>query len=74
MLKRPNLRDPSDVKDIFTVLLVVVIIISIFSVVIENDSFRDIIIIFSIIVFGWVAWAVHNILVKHTDEQDEMFQ
>lgn len=74
MLKRPNLRDPSNVKDIFTVLLVVVIIISIFSVVIENDSFRDIIIIFSIIVFGWVAWAVHNILVKHTDEQDEMFQ
>ena len=74
MLKRPNLRDPSDVKDIFTVLLVVVIIISIFSVVIENDSFRDIIIIFSIIVFGWVAWAVHNILVKHTDEQDETFQ
>ena len=73
MLKRPSLRNPSDFRDIFTVLLAVVIIIGVFSVIIEDDSVRDLMLILLVIAFGWVAWAVHNILVKHTEEQDETF-
>ena len=73
MLKRPSLRNPSDFRDIFTVLLAVVIIIGVFSVIIEDDSVRDLMLLLIVIAFGWVAWAVHNILVKHTEEQDETF-
>ena len=73
MLKRPSLRDPSDFRDIFTVLLAAVIIIGIFSVIIEDDSVRALILILLVIAFGWVVWAVHNILVNHTEERDETF-
>ena len=73
MLKRPNIRNPTDFRDIFTVLLAAVIIIGVFSVIIDDDSVRDLMLILLVIAFGWVAWAVHNILVKHTEEQDETF-
>lgn len=71
MSKRSSLQNPSDFGDIFTVLLAATIIISVFSFVIEDDSFQDIIVILMITTFGWVAWAVHRVLVKHTEEQDE---
>ncbi len=74
MLKRPSLRDPSNFSDIFTVLLAAVTFVVVLSVVIENDTFRDVIVILLVIVFGWISWAVHNILVNQTEEQDETFQ
>ena len=74
MLKRPDLRNPSDFGDIFTVLLAVVVTISVFSVIIEHDWFGNVIVVLLTITFGWIAWAVHNILVEHTEQEDETSQ
>lgn len=71
MSTRPSLLDPSDFGDIFTVLLAATIIISVLSFVIEDNLFQNIVIILMAITFGWIAWAVHRVLVKHTEEQDE---
>ena len=67
MLKRPNLRNPSEFGDLFTVLLAVVVIIGVSSVVIEHDTFVDVMVVLSAITMGWTVWAVHHILAEHTE-------
>lgn len=74
MLQRPSIRDPSGFSDIFWVLLAVVLIIGLLSVVVEDDTVRDISVILVIVVFGWVSWAIHNILERHTGERDDPVQ
>ena len=73
MLKKPNIRNPTEFGDVFPVLLAFVIFISVFAEFLEGDQRQYFVLITSTIIIGWGVWAIHNILEEHSDEIDEEF-
>lgn len=71
MLKKPNIRNPTEFGDVFIVLLAYVIFIVLFTEFHEGDQRQYFVLITSAIIFGWGVWAIHNILEERNDDLDE---
>ena len=73
MLKKPNIRNPTEFGDVFIVLLAYVIFIILFTEFLESEQHQYFVLITSVIIFGWGIWAIHNILEERSDDLDEEF-
>ena len=71
MLKWPDFRNPAEFGDVLTVILVYVTVIIVFSEVFTRDVLQTLILASSIVILGWVIWAVHNILERHVNDEKE---
>ena len=67
-MKWPSLRNPVEFDDLLGVILGYVLAFGALSTVVDGELLRYLLVSTSVVLFGWIAWAVHNVLEKRTEE------
>lgn len=71
MIKKPNIKDPTEFGDVFTILLIYISMNIVLSEFVENEFQQSFLIITLVILLGWVLYAINNILKKHSEKPEE---
>ncbi|WP_126661158.1 hypothetical protein [Haloterrigena salifodinae] len=72
MSRLPSIRHPVSFFDVFTVTAVSIVVVAAVLTVWHGTFVRTEMAVFTVLVFGWVAWAINRILEEsvHSSQRD----
>ncbi|ADB60966.1 hypothetical protein Htur_2083 [Haloterrigena turkmenica DSM 5511] len=70
MARLPSVRHPASFFDVFTVTAVSIVVVAVVLTIWHGTFVRTEMGVFTVLLFGWVAWAVNRILEESVQRSD----